>query len=177
MKNKVITFCAAMGIPISSWGSISGCTGICGSCQLSCLPGAAAVVILLVKIFSKKIVGKRRARYDVSLLFVFNLYIPANRRFIPNFIYQNNNKTDNEQKVEINSSAYKHGRYKICTGKYMGKHSLIHQLCNSLRSRKRKHIYRYIDCGLKKDNFHHSGSVQPESKVYHICQKKYATSL
>lgn len=64
MKNKVITFCAAMGIPISSWGSISGCTSICGSCQLSCLPGAAAVVILLVKIFSKNIVGKRRARYE-----------------------------------------------------------------------------------------------------------------
>lgn len=64
MKNKVITFCAAMGIPISSWGSISGCTGICGSCQLSCLPGAEAVVILLVKIFSKKIAGKRRARYE-----------------------------------------------------------------------------------------------------------------
>ena len=51
MKNKVITFCAAMGIPISSWGSISGCTG-------------EAVVILLVKIFSKKIAGKRRARYE-----------------------------------------------------------------------------------------------------------------
>lgn len=60
MRNKVITFCAAMGIPISSWG----CTGICGSCQLSCLPGAAAVVILSVKIFSKKIAEKRRARYE-----------------------------------------------------------------------------------------------------------------
>lgn len=54
MRNKVITFCAAMGIPISSWGS----------CQLSCLPGAAAVVILSVKIFSRKIAGKRRARYE-----------------------------------------------------------------------------------------------------------------
>ena len=61
MRNKVITFCAAMGIPISSWGSTSGCTGICGSCQLSCL---AAVVILSVKIFSRKIAGKRRARYE-----------------------------------------------------------------------------------------------------------------
>lgn len=59
MRNKVITFCAAMGIPISSWGSTFGCTGICGSCQLSCLPGAAAVVI-----FSKKIAEKRRARYE-----------------------------------------------------------------------------------------------------------------
>ena len=58
MRNKVITFCAAMGIPISSWGSTFGCTGICGSCQLSCLPGAAAVVILSVKIFSKKIAEK-----------------------------------------------------------------------------------------------------------------------
>lgn len=64
MRNKVITFCAAMGIPISSWGSTFGCTGICGSCQLSCLPGAAAVVILSVKIFSKKIAEKRRARYE-----------------------------------------------------------------------------------------------------------------
>jgi hypothetical protein len=53
-----------MGIPISSWGSTFGCTGICGSCQLSCLPGAAAVVILSVKIFSKKIAEKRRARYE-----------------------------------------------------------------------------------------------------------------
>ena len=43
MRNKVITFCAAMGIPISSWGSTFGCTGICGSCQLSCLPGAAVL--------------------------------------------------------------------------------------------------------------------------------------
>jgi hypothetical protein len=60
MRNKVITFCAAMGIPISSWGSTFGCTGICGSC----LPGAAAVVILSVKIFSKKIAEKRRARYE-----------------------------------------------------------------------------------------------------------------
>ncbi|MFQ9523966.1 MAG: hypothetical protein ACLR2G_11460 [Phascolarctobacterium faecium] len=25
MRNKVITFCAAMGIPISSWGSTFGC--------------------------------------------------------------------------------------------------------------------------------------------------------
>ena len=58
MRNKVITFCAAMGIPISSWGSTFG------SCQLSCLPGAAAVVILSVKIFSKKIAEKRRARYE-----------------------------------------------------------------------------------------------------------------
>lgn len=54
MRNKVITFCAAMGIPISSWGSTFGCTGICGSCQLSCLPGAAAVVILSVKIFLRR---------------------------------------------------------------------------------------------------------------------------
>ena len=68
MRNKVITFCAAMGIPISSWGSTFGCTGICGSCQLSCLPGAAAVVILSVKIFSKKIAEKRRARYEKILL-------------------------------------------------------------------------------------------------------------
>jgi len=64
MRNKVITFCAAMGIPISSWGSTFGCTGICGSCQLSCLRGGAAVVILSVKIFSKKIAEKRRARYE-----------------------------------------------------------------------------------------------------------------
>jgi len=53
MRNKVITFCAAMGIPISSLGSTFGC-----------LPGAAAVVILSVKIFSKKIAEKRRARYE-----------------------------------------------------------------------------------------------------------------
>ena len=74
MRNKVITFCAAMGIPISSWGSTFGCTGICGSCQLSCLPGAAAVVILSVKIFSKKIAEKRR--FSIVSVCVLNKEMP-----------------------------------------------------------------------------------------------------
>ena len=97
--------------------------------------------------------------------------------FVSYFIYQNNNETDDEQKVEINPSAYKHGRYEIRTCKHMNKHSLIHQFRDSLRSGKRKHVYRNIDCGLEKDHFHHSGSAQSESEVYHIRQKKHTASL
>ena len=40
MKNKLINFIAAMGIPISGITTHgAGCTGICGSCSLNCAPG------------------------------------------------------------------------------------------------------------------------------------------
>ncbi len=64
MKNKILTFLAAMGIPVSAWGSTSGCTGTCGNCQLSCFPGILAVVILCCKVGYKKIAEKRRVGYE-----------------------------------------------------------------------------------------------------------------
>mgnify|MGYP007079134060 CR=1 FL=1 len=39
MKSKLINFIAAMGIPISGITTQgAGCTGICGSCSLNCVP-------------------------------------------------------------------------------------------------------------------------------------------
>lgn len=64
MKNKVITFLAAIGIPISALWNRGSCTGACGSCQLGCLPVVLAVVILSFKIIRKKIKDKRRIGYE-----------------------------------------------------------------------------------------------------------------
>ncbi|CAK7042872.1 hypothetical protein [Phascolarctobacterium sp.] len=64
MKNKIITFLAALGIPVSSLGGTSGCTGVCGNCQLSCVPGVVAVVILTCKVISKKLAEKRHMGYE-----------------------------------------------------------------------------------------------------------------
>ena len=63
MKNRSITFLAAMGIPLSTATGVSGCTGVCGSCQLSCVPGVLAV-ILGGKVLRRKIAAKRRAGYE-----------------------------------------------------------------------------------------------------------------
>lgn len=61
IRHKLITFIAAMGIPISSvTSSAGGCTGVCGSCQLSCVPGVVALLILLVKVLKKKVVQRFR---------------------------------------------------------------------------------------------------------------------
>ena len=47
MKNKIISFLVAMGIPISSISSAGGgCNGICGNCQFSCTPGVLALLLL-----------------------------------------------------------------------------------------------------------------------------------
>ena len=47
MKNKIISFLVAMGIPISSISSAGGgCNGICGSCQFSCTSGVLALLLL-----------------------------------------------------------------------------------------------------------------------------------
>lgn len=55
-SERALTFCAALGIPAASIGSAAGgCSGICGSCQLSCAPGAAAVLLLAVKLLYKKL--------------------------------------------------------------------------------------------------------------------------
>ena len=61
IRNKLITFIAAMGIPISSvTSSAGGCTGVCGNCRLSCVPGVVALLILLVKVLKKKAVRRFR---------------------------------------------------------------------------------------------------------------------
>lgn len=64
MKNRIITFFAAMGIPVSTVTGAVGCTGVCGSCQLSCVPGVLAVIILGIKVLHRKIAVKRRAGYE-----------------------------------------------------------------------------------------------------------------
>lgn len=51
MKNKLLTFCLGMGIPVSSISVVgSGCTGACGSCNLNCTPGIVALMVLLCRV-------------------------------------------------------------------------------------------------------------------------------
>ncbi|MBQ7883979.1 MAG: hypothetical protein IJ320_06475 [Phascolarctobacterium sp.] len=65
MKDKFISFCVAMGIPVSSLGSAGGgCTGICGSCQFSCTPGVLALLLLTGKLLYKKLICKGRFNYE-----------------------------------------------------------------------------------------------------------------
>ena len=65
MKNKIISFLIAMGIPVSSISTASGgCTGICGSCQLSCTPGILALLLLGSKFLYKKLLNKGRVSYE-----------------------------------------------------------------------------------------------------------------
>lgn len=55
MKNKLINFIAAMGIPISGITTQgAGCTGICGSCSLNCAPGIVALLLLAGKAIYKR---------------------------------------------------------------------------------------------------------------------------
>ena len=59
MKIKLMNFLVAMGIPVSAISAQdTGCTGICGSCSLSCAPGVIALFILAVKVLYKKAKGK-----------------------------------------------------------------------------------------------------------------------
>ena len=65
MKNKIISFLVAMGIPISSISTASGgCTGICGSCQFSCTPGVLALFLLVGKFLYKKMMHKGSVSYE-----------------------------------------------------------------------------------------------------------------
>ena len=58
MKNKLINFIAAMGIPISGITTHgAGCTGICGSCSLNCAPGIVALLLLAGKAIYKRYHG------------------------------------------------------------------------------------------------------------------------
>jgi hypothetical protein len=65
MKNKIISFLVAMGIPISSISSAGGgCNVICGSCQFSCTPGVLALLLLGSKFIYKKLLNKGRVSYE-----------------------------------------------------------------------------------------------------------------
>ena len=65
MKNKIISFLVAMGIPISSLSSAGGgCNGICGSCQFGCTPGVLALLLLGGKFIYKKLLNKGRVSYE-----------------------------------------------------------------------------------------------------------------
>lgn len=55
MKNKLINFLLAMGIPFSAMLSRGGgCNGICGSCSFACTPGIFALLLLAGKYFYYK---------------------------------------------------------------------------------------------------------------------------
>lgn len=59
MKTKLMNFVMAMGIPVSAFSTQgAGCTGICGSCNLSCTPGVVALLILAAKAVYKKAKGR-----------------------------------------------------------------------------------------------------------------------
>lgn len=59
MKNKIISFLIAMGIPVSALSTQgAGCTGICGSCSLSCTPGVIALLLLGGKAAYKNFKGR-----------------------------------------------------------------------------------------------------------------------
>ena len=59
MKNKLISFLVAMGIPVSAISTQgAGCSGICGSCNLSCTPGIFALLLLGVKALYKNYKGR-----------------------------------------------------------------------------------------------------------------------
>lgn len=56
MKNKLLNFLVAMGIPVSAIGTqSSGCTGICGSCSYNCTPGLFALLLLVAKAVYKNL--------------------------------------------------------------------------------------------------------------------------
>lgn len=59
MKNKLISFLIAMGIPVSALQTQgAGCTGVCGSCNLSCTPGVVALLLLAGKVLYKNLQGR-----------------------------------------------------------------------------------------------------------------------
>lgn len=59
MKNKLITFLIAMGIPVTSLSVQGpGCTGICGSCSFNCTPGVLALLFLTAKYCYQRMKGQ-----------------------------------------------------------------------------------------------------------------------
>lgn len=59
MKNKLITFFIAMGIPVTTLSvQGSGCTGICGSCSFNCTPGIFVLLFLAGKYCWQRLKGR-----------------------------------------------------------------------------------------------------------------------
>ena len=59
MKNKLITFLIAMGIPVTTLSMQgSGCTGLCGSCSFNCTPGIFALLLLAGKYCWQRLKGR-----------------------------------------------------------------------------------------------------------------------
>lgn len=54
MKNRLINYLAGIGVPLGAFGAGAGCTGVCGSCRLSCAPGIFAVLVLTGNMLYKK---------------------------------------------------------------------------------------------------------------------------
>ena len=63
LKHRLFLFLIAAGLPLSfSYTAGSGCTGLCGSCQGTCLPSLAVLLLLGCKVGYAKLkqwVGKR----------------------------------------------------------------------------------------------------------------------
>lgn len=59
MKNKLINFLIAMGIPVTTLSVQSpGCTGLCGSCGFNCTPGILALFFLAGKYCYQRMKGQ-----------------------------------------------------------------------------------------------------------------------
>ena len=59
MKNKLISFLIAMGIPVSTLSlQGGGCTGLCGSCSFNCTPGILALLLLAGKYCYQRMKGQ-----------------------------------------------------------------------------------------------------------------------
>ena len=59
MKNKIISFLIAMGIPVSTLSlQGGGCTGLCGSCGFNCTPGILALLLLAGKYCYQRMKGR-----------------------------------------------------------------------------------------------------------------------
>ena len=54
MKNKIIYFGIAMGLPMASFSG-NGCTGSCGQCNLNCAPSVFMLIFLMGKLLYQKI--------------------------------------------------------------------------------------------------------------------------
>lgn len=55
MKNKLLSYMAGFGVSFCSVSVGNGCTGICGSCRMNCIPGLAMLVILFANVLIKKL--------------------------------------------------------------------------------------------------------------------------
>ena len=59
MKNKLISFLIAMGIPVSTLSlQGAGCTGLCGSCGFNCTPGIFTLLLLCCKYCYQRMKGQ-----------------------------------------------------------------------------------------------------------------------